>query len=157
MLNALHDRNEALFLRVVCKYIDEIQPMIYTPTVGLACQSFGHIFQRPRGLSCQRKRPWPRRRSAAQLARIKARLIVVTDGERILGLGDLGANGMGIPVGKLCAVFRLRRHPSRVMPAGDARRRHQQSRSCCNDPFYLGLRQPPRGRGRTTTSSSMNS
>jgi len=106
-LNSLHDRNETLFFRVVCDNIDEIQPLIYTPTVGLACQRFGLIFQQPRGLFIGAN---DRGRIAELLANWPhpARLIVVTDGERILGLGDLG------------------RYPSRAMPAGDARCRHQQ-------------------------------
>jgi malate dehydrogenase (oxaloacetate-decarboxylating)(NADP+) len=138
-LSALHDRNESLFFRVVCDNIDETQPLIYTPTVGLACQRFGHIYQRPRGLFigandrgrvAQVLKNWPQR----------AGIIVVSDGERILGLGDLGANGMGIPIGKLslytaCAGV----HPALCLPVIlDVGTNNTE---LLGDPFYVGLRQ----------------
>jgi malate dehydrogenase (oxaloacetate-decarboxylating) len=138
-LVALQDRNEVLFFRLLSTHIDEMMPIVYTPTVGEACQRFSHIFRRTRGLYVG----WDQRGRIADVLRNHAAknvsIIVVTDGERILGLGDQGAGGMGIPIGKLslytlCAGI----PPDTTLPMMLDVGTENEERLA--DPLYLGLR-----------------
>jgi malate dehydrogenase (oxaloacetate-decarboxylating)(NADP+) len=101
LLSSVQERNEQLFYQTVIEHVDRVLPLIYTPTVGEACREFSHIAREPKGFFITPKDRGQIRRILGNWPRKDIRVIVVTDGQRILGLGDLGANGMGIPVGKL--------------------------------------------------------
>jgi malate dehydrogenase (oxaloacetate-decarboxylating) len=138
-LRALQDNNEVLVYRLLLEHIEEMTPIVYTPTVALACQQFSHIYRRPRGMFIG----YPQRDSIVQLLRNRPNLnvdvIVVTDGERILGIGDQGVGGLGIPIGKLSLYTLIGGiRPERTLPIVLDVGTNNTER--LNDPEYLGWR-----------------
>jgi malate dehydrogenase (oxaloacetate-decarboxylating) len=138
-LRALQDRDEVLFYRLVVDHIEEMLPIVYTPTVGLACQQFSHIYRRSRGLFLSYPRGDRLREIIANRPRHDVDAIVVTDGERILGLGDQGAGGLGIPIGKLSLYTAIGGiDPARTLPivldVGT------DNKDLLDDPEYVGWR-----------------
>jgi malate dehydrogenase (oxaloacetate-decarboxylating) len=136
-LRQLQDTNEVLFYRLLLGHIEEMLPIVYTPTVGLACEQFSHIYRRPRGLFISYPNRGNIRTILANRPVADIDVIVVTDGERILGIGDQGAGGMGIPIGKLSLYTLIGGiHPERTLPiildVGT------NNRERLNDPLYVG-------------------
>jgi malate dehydrogenase (oxaloacetate-decarboxylating) len=138
-LRALQDNNEVLFYRLLLDHIEEMTPIVYTPVVAEACRHFSHIYRRPRGLFIS----YPLRDSIPELLRNRLSpevdVIVVTDGERILGIGDQGVGGLGIPIGKLSLYSLIGGiHPRRTLPIVlDVGTNNED---CLRDPAYLGWR-----------------
>ncbi len=136
-LEALHDRNEILYYRLILENLEEMTPIIYTPTVGEACQEYGHIYRRPRGMYISSNAKGDIKKRINNWPEDRIDIIVITDGSRILGLGDLGVNGIGIPIGKLalyvaCAGL----YPCKTLPiVVDVGTNNEKF---LHDPLYLG-------------------
>ena len=140
VLEGVHASDESLYFELLVRNIDEYLPIVYTPTVGEACQKFSHIFRYARGLYISAEDKGRVRQLVANVPHQDVDIIVVTDGQRILGLGDLGVNGMGIPIGKLalytaCAGV----NPQKALPVCiDVGTNNEELLA---DPLYMGLRQ----------------
>jgi malate dehydrogenase (oxaloacetate-decarboxylating) len=138
-LTALHDRNEVLFYRLLYEHIDEMMPIVYTPVVGEACQKFSHIYRRGRGVYIAYEQKDYIEDILVNSGVMDPSVIVVTDGERILGLGDQGAGGMGIPIGKLCLYTLCAGvSPYTTLPIMLDVGTDNEER--LKDPLYLGMR-----------------
>ena len=140
-MQELQNTNETVFYALLLSHLNELVPIVYTPVVGAGCQNYHKIFRRTRGMYLSLSDRGRLNEVVANWPERDVRVIVVTDGERILGLGDLGVNGMGIPVGKLvlytaCAGI----HPRHVLPVTlDVGTNNEKLRQ---DPLYMGLNQP---------------
>src|SRR5215510_9028796 len=140
VLSDLQARNEMLYYSILMSDPATYMPLVYTPTVGEACQKFGHIFREPRGMYLPISARGRVKQLLSNWPEKDVRFIVVTDGERILGLGDLGAGGMGIPIGKLALCTACAGMPPQyalpvVLDVGT------NNQVLVDDPLYLGLRQ----------------
>lgn len=141
LLQSLCDRNETLYHRLLVDYIEELAPIVYTPTVGEVCQKFGSQFSRSRGMYFSTVDRGMFQTMVYNWPQDDVQIIVVTDGSRILGLGDLGAHGMGIPIGKLalyCAAGGIA--PHRVLPV--TLDMGTNNKDLLESPDYIGLKHP---------------